>query len=358
MKTDDLLYEMMGEVSREETDRLERILQDDGLSSKDRCGDKQRLKMQEQRTMEKIHGQVKKEKSSYLIHFRKRRLVFLMVAAVMMLGMLGFAKEKDWDIQMAEMLGLSSVMPELDGGYVEVDVSDTCEGITVTAAQAIGDQNSQWIQFDTNVPWTVSDTGCYLMDDFSLKYYGKMENQLPGAQEFYSYNNHGYVSFICYSKNFEKINRARIVAEFQNLRKYETSKDEEGTLVQEGKWEFEWKNYYVANTVVEHPFQVVELAGEKGTFSCMIHKIEISPVSIRIEAVRHPLLERKELDYLYVDSVTLQDGTEISVEGMTSGGIENSFALDGFLSIKELGEVNMKDIQSITIGGEEIEVNP
>ena len=46
MKTDDLLYEMMGEVSREETDRLERILQDDGLSSKDRCGDKQRLKMQ------------------------------------------------------------------------------------------------------------------------------------------------------------------------------------------------------------------------------------------------------------------------------------------------------------------------
>ena len=41
-------------------------------------------------------------------------------------------------------------------------------------------------------------------------------------------------------KNFEKINRARIVAEFQNLRKYETSKDEEGTLVQEGKWEFEW----------------------------------------------------------------------------------------------------------------------
>ena len=109
---------------------------------------------------------------------------------------------------------------------------------------------------------------------------------------------------------------------------------------------------------VEHPFQVVELAGEKGTFSCMIHKIEISPVSIRIEAVRHPLLERKELDYLYVDSVTLQDGTEISVEGMTSGGIENSFALDGFLSIKELGEVNMKDIQSITIGGEEIEVNP
>ena len=69
-------------------------------------------------------------------------------------------------------------------------------------------------------------------------------------------------------------------------------------------------------------------------------------------------MERKELDYLYVDSVTLQDGTEISVEGMTSGGIENSFALDGFLSIKELGEVNMKDIQSITIGGEEIEVNP
>lgn len=358
MKNDDLLYEVMETINQEEADMLEGTLQDDKWFHKNRRMEKKLLKMQEQRTMDKIHAQMKKGESPYRVHFGKRRLVFLIAAAVMMLGMFGFAKEKDWDIQMAEMLGLSSVMPELEGGYVQVGVSDTCEGITVTASQAIGDQNSQWIQFDTNVPWSVSDTGCYLMDDFSFSYYDKMDNFIPGGQEFYSYNNNGYVSFICYNTNFEKINRARVETNFRGLRKYENEQDEEGTLIQEGKWELAWKNCYVANTVVEHPFKVVELEGENGTFSCMIHKIEISPVSIRIEAVRYPIWAQKEVDSLYIDSVTLKNGTEIPVEGIGSGGIENNFALDSFFSFEELGNVNMKDIQYITIGGEQIEVNP
>ena len=82
------------------------------------------------------------------------RFAIIAASVLMLLGTATVATERfDLDIHMAETLGLSKVMSLLPDGKVYIGVSDTDAGITITAAEAIGDKFNQWIKLETNIPW-------------------------------------------------------------------------------------------------------------------------------------------------------------------------------------------------------------
>lgn len=366
MKTDELLYEMMQDIKDKEAVWLEKELQDS--STNQMIMKKAKLQRQEKLTMDKIYAEMESSKTqenqerrgNVSLRLGGKKLVLLVAAAVMMLGMVAFAKEKDWDIEMAEMLGLSSVMEELDGGYVKIGASDSSDGIKVIATQGIGDKNSMWVQLDTDLQWDVGEEGYYIFELADAHWY-RGNNMLPGAQQMYSYNNNGTVSFMWYFTAHEDINRARVEIALGELRAYESLADEdEGYIVSDGSWKLAWENCYASNVVSVRPYEKVTVHSEDGTkqLDCVIREIEISPVSMQVKAWKSPLKDIGTLGnrcYLSVDSIVLKDGTKITLDGWSSAGISN-FGMDCFYSFEEMQAVAIDEIDYLTIGGKEIKV--
>ncbi|MBO6015428.1 MAG: hypothetical protein J6P60_02430 [Lachnospiraceae bacterium] len=263
--------------------------------------------------------------------FAKRRYIVLFATIVLLFGVAAHAGNADWDYKMAQMLGISSVMHSLEGGYVRIGQTCVSGGITMEASQSIGDQNTQWIRFDTDVPWSVGEDGYYLPDDtvyFRVMKKGFFHRQIwDGGMSIYSFNQNGYVSFLLCAVDYHKINRADIEVSFSGIREYtDKETDEAGTLISDGVWTFAWHNAYVANTVTSHPFRMVKLesGGEnKELCNCLIYAMEISPVSIRITAWKDPKIGRQsEWNMLQVDSVILKDGTQIQIDGFSVAGLK------------------------------------
>ena len=366
MKTDELLYEMMQEINDKEVVRLEKELKE--LSMDQTIMGKKKLQRQEKLTIDKIYEEIERSekqedqtrRGNASMRFAGKKLVLLVAAAVMMLGMVAFAKENDWDIEMAEMLGLSGVMEELDGGYVKIGTSDNSDGIKVTATQGIGDKNSMWVQLDTDLQWDVGEEGYYIFELADAHWY-RGNNMLPGAHQMYSYNNNGTVSFMWYFTAYEDINRARVEIALSELRAYETLADEdEGYIVSEGSWKLEWENRYASNIVSVRPYKKVTVHSEDGTnkLDCVIREIEISPVSMQVKAWKSPLDDIGTLGnmcYLSVDSIILKDGTKLTLDGWSSAGTSN-FGMHCFYSFEDMQAVATDEIDYITIGGEDIKV--
>lgn len=361
MKIENLLYEIMGEITEKEAVWLENGMEE--AQKQKRQIQRKRLKVQEKLAMDKIHTEMKQtdsvdEKGSSLIHLSKKKIVLWVAVLVMMIGMVGFAKEYDWDIEMAEMLGLSGVMKELEGGYVEVDVSVTSEGVTVTASQLIGDKNNMWLQLDTNVPWNVEE-GYYYMwgDNLQVKCYYR-DKELTGGQTFYSFNHNGYVSFMWHFQGYDNINRATICIQAEELLEYqpaENEKDEEiCKVISEGTWKLEWENHYAPNTITRHPFKKVECKAGNEEMECIIHEVEVSPVSIKIKGWKSPTVDVFEGDFALLEAVKLKDGTVIPCESSQRG--MSNFKVEEYLSIDYAMEIDMSEMEYVTIGGEDIRI--
>lgn len=357
MKTNELLYEMMSEVSEQEAELLDGLMQDGKKMDKE-YEDKQNirkenihrneydnLRRQEKLTMDKIKSQMQKDDKSRIHLISRHRIALIAAVMVMLMGITAFAREQDWDIEMAEQIGLAGVMEKLDGGYVRIGESVTQDGVTVTALQSIGDQNSQWIQFDTDIPWTAGEKGYYMFDDTSTCITRNNGRIVTGGTEFYSYNNNGYVSFMLYAMGYENINRTNVQIELGTLRQYEDT-ESEGILVSDGHWKFAWNNYYSANTITKYPHSMVD--------DLLVYKVELSPVSVRIEAVGIPF---KEHDFLVVESVTLRDGMVVSCqEDLVSGSTNNTF-FDSYVIYGDKENIDMEKVESITVNGKEVKLH-
>lgn len=346
MRDDNMLYKWMDEINNSEADVLENSFNE--ISAETAFNEENLLKKQEELTMNKIRAELEKETQATAKHktftrFSRKKFVVLAAAAVMMFSMVAFARENDWDIEMAEMLGLSGAMEELDGGYVKLDVADRDDGITVTAAQAIGDQNFQWIQVDTDVSWNVGEEGYYMFEEVEFDFRKKNGEFLEGGTTFYSYNNNGMVSFMLHAEGVQKVNRAKVNIKLGKLYRYE-SRDAEGVLVSDGAWELSWRNYYASNTITKYPLKLKD--------GLLIRKIEISPVSMHAEAVK---TRSKELDCITIEQITLEDGTVIACRDVSSGN-SNNVLLDNFVVYENWESVDLEEIKSVTINGVEVEV--
>jgi hypothetical protein len=113
-----------------------------------------------------------------------------------------------------------------------------------------------------------------------------------------------------------------------------------------------WKYNYRSNVKTYYPIKKVVSNGD----TCFITKLEISPISIRAEAVKNPAQGRTETSKLLINKITMKDGSTIDFDPIsTSGGCKNNTLLGGYRDIMEMGEViEPSEVYSISIGDQVI----
>ncbi len=359
MKNKDLLYELMEEINDTEADMIEKNLYDLEEESVDDVS----LKRQESLVLDKIHAelgeqhlteQTSKGKKASKRKINKRKFVVLVAAAVMMFSMIVYARVNEWDIEFAKLIGLNGAMEELDGGFVKIDKSVKKGDITITAVQSIGDKNNQWIQFDTDVPWTIgeSEEEYYMFEDVDIEL-NKLFGRAEGCSAmWYCYNNNGNVSLLLQLSE-KDINRLNVNIKLKNLYQCnDADENSEDILVSGETWEFEWKNYYSSNTITRHPKTKID--------DLTIDTIEVTPISIRVEATGS--YSESDSERLWVDEITLSDGTIIPCIEEGGGCRDGMYMHKEYFYGENLDDyenykcIDVDEIVSVTINGEEIEI--
>lgn len=344
MKTDELLYDLMGELSDSEAYMIEKDLEK--ISSHNSI-DEVSMKRQETMAITKIFQQIEAEKNSkkvakHRVPLRKKRVAILVAVVVMIFGIVACGRKNDWDIEFAQMLGVDHAMEEMKGGYVRIDKSQKKGDIVVTVQQAIGDQHNQWVQIDTNVPWEVGEDGYYMFDEYMVQCVHSFNKVYSQGSSFVSYNNNGMVSFLLNMSENGRINRADVELKLGRLYAYE-NKEGEGTLISDEIWEIKWSNYYSVNTLNKYPFVKCD--------DVIIRKVEISPISVKVDA----LATRNYDVELRVEKVNLKDGTSIKCE-YEGGSNSNGIFISSEALIESMEGMKLEEIKSITINGIEIEM--
>jgi len=345
-------FELLDRLTGEEAELLEEVLEKTAHPERE-AGTKHQAAM--------VFSRIRRDRK------RVRRLLPAWVAvAVLVFGTLSYAaSENDWDLRLAQYLGLDEAVEYLDGGAIRLEASDTCGGITVSAVQAIGDKNSQWIWIDTGLPWEFADgNGYYMFDEYSFQVLDRDGIPLSGGSWFYSFENEGRVSFLLYAQGFEEINRRQITLKLGELCAYEEQPGEEKkrTVISGESWALTWQNAYPANVKTAYPMKTVVQRMDDGTeVSCLIYKVEISPVSVYIKGIMNPFKKGERNQYAHlvmeIDAVSLKDGTVIELGGYNSSGSNSSGWVDCFLSLQEYGSIlDVEQVESVTIGGKELRI--
>lgn len=223
--------------------------------------------------------------------FRRHLKLAVALAAVIVLVPCGIAvsASKGWDVQMARFLGITDSMKEYKSGYVNIGVSGSHDGVTVTANQAIGDDTSQWIQIDTNIDWKDSKKyDVYYDAQNDLHVYKALgREEIDGGFEFQSFNNDGKVSFYIFPTAYKDINHAKMEVDLADITR--ELYDEDGKLVSsqtitDHRFVLHWKNSYDAKV---RTFQVntdikcsLDDTTAKGKTTCHISEVRITPVTL------------------------------------------------------------------------------
>lgn len=364
MKMDELLDEIyqkeadLLKIEEEEQEIEETLLRQENIVL-------QRIRKEQSERMEQKQG----VKQNYIVQFpakkkngkriKRKKIAVILVAAVMMFGSVVSASQYyDLDIRLEKMIGSGEVMKDLPGGFVQVGVSDTDKKVTLEATQTIGDKNSQWIVLDTNIPWKAGKDGYYMFENMNLLFYKNSQKPEPGGYSVESYNNNGFVSFFV-SAEVKDINRLSVCIECSSILEYDSLEDDakDGRVVSDGNWKLEWKNRYTGNANITYPMEMVEIFSENGTsFSALVYKIEHSPLNIRVEMIKNPTTKSStQMELIEIASVTLKDGTIVPANVSQSGSSNNTF-LHTSISFESMGKINLEEVKSIRIGGEEIEL--
>lgn len=349
------MNEWLEEINRKEADILDKCMceeKNDGVEMEE----KRKLARQEQMVLEKI----RKETKGYHRHFSRRAMLVFIAAAVLALGTVAVAAENGgkW---LTQLLGFSQRTEQLEGGFVSINKSAECNGITITASQAIGDKNCQWIELDTNVLWSERKE---TYEDFDVKALAYLNGKAceDGTQYTSFYKKGEYLSIIVCLQEVENINEATIKVKVKGKR----------WLVQndrDGIWKLSWKNNYKANVRTVVPKEPVEITESDGTKSLVhIDKIDISPISIRIK-IHGDCVVAPELQ-----SITFKDKSVMKIASSTGGTaretedgktthFESFYSLDKFdifnhdFPEESLKKMNLKNIDSVTIGGAKITID-
>ena len=156
MVNDELLYELMDEISDKDCLIIENVIEEVAHN-----------KNIKKTVMRRIYAEPEGRKRKVVSI--KKKFVLAVASVFMVFGVMACARKYDWDIEFAQTLGFPNAMEELKGGYVKIGVTDKQGDIEITAVQALGDKHNQWIQFDSNIPWEIED------EDNEFYRYGKYD---------------------------------------------------------------------------------------------------------------------------------------------------------------------------------------
>ena len=315
------------------------------------------------RVEEKVLNAMQGEK---IVPFKKasrKKWFVLAVAAILIMGLgLTSAAKNEWDIALINFMGLSDANTlQLEGGEVQIDQSAVASGITFTVVSSIGDKNSGYIRIETDyefpenynfetdyiLPWSHS----LLISD------GKDYNTKDYASTWMYYVEEGKLCFLVSVSNCEDLNKSRVQLKikdlyiFHDLNNPESDVEEE--LLVEGEWSFEWTYHYKSNANVYHMMKSFEC----NDITYYLTKVEISPISVRIEAFCMPQNRNYMRLFDLIQKITYEDGTFVEIPRESVGSVRDGMFVESFVDLVELGEVLKSDeVKSITISGTEIDL--
>lgn len=305
----------------------------------------------EQRIMSKLSYNKKKR-------FSKRKLFVLLIAATLFLGVTGYASERNnWDDAILKYMGISNAdVVKLKDSVVDIGASSTNHGVTMTAVSSIGDKNSSYIRIDTNYKLPVdfnSKTDYIITKDFSSEITTD-ENEINSDHgcTFNYFDHNGYLSFMLYISNCKGLNHKKVKLILSDLYLYhdlgiENNKSvEDRTLLVNGNWILTWKYHYPSNMDTYHPMKLVKSNG----FRCILTKLEVSPITIRVEAIKSPFVGKTEKSMIVIKKITMKDGTVIGFPGNASAGCKNNTLLEAYQDVLAFGNaIDPSQIESVTI---------
>lgn len=305
-----------------------------------------------------------------------KRLIIWGLAAVLTLA-LGLtvmaAGEREWDIALVNFMGLSDANTmQLDSGMVEINQAQTSictdyqdvetgeiREVTMTAVSSIGDKNEVYVRIETDYELPdgfIEETDYILPDDFEI---GIRPNPGYGAQ-FTSFVEDNKLGFLLEISNCKDVNKADISVFMKDLYWYhDLNAEEEATvepkeLLCKGSWELKWKYHYKSNTITK---RLVNKSFEADGCTYKLTKVEISPISIRLEARRSKADSKKDHSDMWLQEIHFTDGRILKVEDTGGSGMRNGIYAHSYIGARELGEnINPKEVKSLIIGGEEIKI--
>lgn len=313
---------------------------------------------------------------------RKRYIVLLAATLILALGLTAFAaKQNEWDITLINFMGLNDTdVLQLEGGEVLInekatstwlDYAKTPKGeekeISITGITSIGDCNSAYLRVNTDykLPESFDETTDYILPENSkidITYrniWGYDEFRTYGST-FMAFYEEGKLGFLISIENCEDLNKCNVKLKIENLYWYhdlgkydENDESEPEELLCEGVWETGWTYSYKSNIKTYRMFKSIDSAD--GEY--FLTKVEVSPISIRIEAIRNPKDREREWKGNILEGIYYNNGESIQMERSSSGGMSNGIFMDEFVKVSEMGEViDPEKIDYLIICGERVDL--
>lgn len=314
--------------------------------------------------------------------YRKRTAVLLVAALVLVLGVTVFAaRQNEWDITLMNFMGINETSAlQLEGGEVIINEattstwtdyaenkSGTKKQISITEITSIGDKNSAYLRINTDyeLPESFDEKTDYILPEnhsMDITYnniFGHEEIRTFGSA-FTSFYEGGKLGFLVSIENCKEVNKCNINLKIENLYWYhdlgqseDTPDTEPEELLAEGVWEKEWKFSYKSNVRTERCMKKIN--SEEGKI--YLTKIEISPISVRMEAVRHPKDRELPWSIDMLEEIQYEDGTNMCVNTVGGGGIKNGIFIEEFTNMYYLDEVlEPEKVKYIKVCGQNIDL--
>lgn len=307
----------------------------------------------------------------------KKRLLFALAAVLLVaLSLTGFAAvQNEWDIALVNFMGISNADTlQLEGGDVQINkiaqyektspYLDSIETlglvkspIQITATTSIGDKNSAYIRIETDytLPETFNPETDYVLPFNIRTNISPMPNGY--GSEFTYFEEDGKLGFLLSISNCEELNKSDISIEIYDLYLHHDLNDEnserEEELLCAGTWKVDWKYNYRSNT--KNYYMLKSIESNFATY--YLTRIEVSPISIRMEAFRMPKDREKPLPGSWLEEIRFEDGTILSIKDESGGGLRNGMFAESYISVREFGNaIDPKTIGSLIICGKEIKL--
>lgn len=328
------------------------------------------------RIEEKIQNAIKDE--SNVISYKKRtpKKWFLFGIAAVLVFALGLtsvaAVEQEWDIVLTEFMGISDANTlQLESGEVQIEQSSTSscvdygtttngetKDVTMRAVSSIGDKNEVYIRIETDyeLPEYFDSETDYILPGDSQITVDPMRNGFGSVFTTFAQDNR--LGFLLGISNCKKINKSTVSIAIEDLYLYHdlgvADSDEEPVLLCSGNWELEWTYNYKSNTQTHRMLRKVQ----SRDVTYYLTKVEVSPISIRLEAFRMPWDRHKRDAGKWVSEIQFQDGTTLSINEWSSSGLRNGMFADYYIGIDMLHNAIQPDaVDSITFNGTPIKLH-
>lgn len=311
-------------------------------------------------------------------HSKKMLTVLLIAALTAAFALVAAADNKnEWSIAILNYMGLSDAdTTQLADGMVVINVSDEhrvkneltgeMEDIIFTAKSSVGDQKNSYIHILTNikVPLDYDEQNDYFSAEIWELSVKKKKNGtllMHGAMLECMVED-GFLSLMMKISDTENLNTSYIELTLGNIYynhdrgTKEVEKPEE--LFYSGCWNMSWKYSYQSNQRMETVHQTIRI----GDVKYKVKSIVITPLEIKVKGTLAYKDRHFDADQLNISSLTLKDGTVISLKQSAGGhGMGTGWGMLPYcrLEVYETLEwydvvLNPEEVVSVNVNGEEI----